>query len=84
MQFLLKKFIDTSSTVYSDEYKAYRWLDKRLKSHKVVNHVAYQYVYGDKTTNTIEAFWSFLKRGLIWTYHNISHKLIHRYRFEFE
>ncbi len=65
MQFLLKNFVDTSSTVYSDEYKAYRGLDKRLKSHKVVNHGAYQYVDGDKTTNTIEAFWSFLKRGLI-------------------
>lgn len=56
MQLLLKKLVDTSSTIYSDEYKAYRGLDKVFKSHKIVNHGAYQYVNGDKTTNTIEAF----------------------------
>ncbi len=55
-----------------------------FKSHKVVNHGAYQYVDEDKTTNTIEAFWSFLKRGLTGTYHNVIHKLIHRYCSEFK
>ncbi len=84
MQLLLRKFIETSSTIYSDEYKAYTGIDKMFKEHRIVNHSAYQYVDGDKTTNTIESFWSHLKRGITGTYHRISKKLIHRYCSEFE
>lgn len=84
MRLLFAKFVDTSSIIYSDEYKGYRGLNKMFKGHKIVNHGAYQYVDGDKTTNTIETFWSHLKRGIVGTYHSISKKLIHRYCVEFE
>lgn len=84
MQLLLAKFVNTSSVIYSDEYRAYNGLNKIFKEHHVVNHASYQYVDGDKTTNTIESFWSHLKRGIVGTYHKTSRKLLHRYCQEFE
>ena len=36
------------------------------------------------TTNTVEAFFSLLKRGIVGTFHNVSRKHLHRYVSEFE
>ena len=36
------------------------------------------------TTNTVEAFFAILKRGVIGTFHNVSRKHLHRYVSEFE
>lgn len=84
MKVMLSHCVDKSSTIYSDEYGAYRGLDKRFKKHEIVNHAAYQYVNGNATTNTMECFWSLLKRGIIGIYHKVSRKLLHRYLPEFE
>lgn len=37
-----------------------------------------EYVRGDITTNTVEGFFSLLKRGLIGTFHQVSKKHLHR------
>ncbi len=44
-----------------DEYHAYNILSSQMKL-EVINHQG-QYVEGDKHTNTIEGFWSLLKRA---------------------
>jgi transposase-like protein len=41
------------------------------------------YVDGDVHTNTIENFWSILKRGIYGIYHQVSDKHISRYLDEF-
>lgn len=84
MRLLLTKFVDKDSTIYSDEFKNYNGLDKLFKSHKRVNHGAYQYADGDTYTNTIECFWSHLKRGIVSTYHSVSKHKLFRYCHEFE
>lgn len=56
MELLLKKFLDTFSILYTEEYKAYRGLDKMFKSYKVVNQGAYQYVDRDKTLILLRNF----------------------------
>ena len=48
------------SELMTDEYHAYNALSRQFKHH-VINHQE-QYVDGDKHTNTIEGFWSLLKR----------------------
>lgn len=56
------------STLISDEYTAYKEIGKQI-DHKVINH-SEQFVDGETHTNTIEDFWSLLKRawyGLIIT-----------------
>ena len=52
------------STVFTDEYRIYDRVGGRVKEHKRINHTAKVYVVGDVHTNTIEGFWSLVKRGI--------------------
>ena len=36
------------------------------------------------TTNTIESSFALVKRGIIGTYHNVSHEYLHRYLWQFD
>lgn len=69
--------------VYSDEYPVYRTLEKRGYTHTTVNHSKLEYVRGVAHTNTIEGFWSQLKRGIDGTYHSVSPKYLQSYANEF-
>ena len=44
-----------------------------------VDHSKKQFVDGDIYTNTIEGFWSILKRGIIGIYHHMSKKHLQLY-----
>lgn len=48
-----------------------------------MNHSNGEYSRGDVTTNTVEGFFSILKRGVNGTFHSISKKHLHRYASEF-
>jgi hypothetical protein len=52
-------------------------------SHQTVNHSIGEYVRGDVHTNTIEGYFSILKRGIIGTYHHVSPRHLKRYLAEF-
>lgn len=84
MQLILEKFVDKSSSIFSDEFRNYIGLSDRFKEHHVVNHGIGQYVEGENHTNTIESFWSHLKRGLTGVYHSVSKHKLFRYCYEFE
>lgn len=62
----------------------YRLVAPMFKSHEVVNHGIGEYVRGDVTTNTIEGYFSILKRGIIGTYHHVSQQHLKRYLAEFD
>jgi len=51
--------------------------------HDSIKHSAKKYVKGDIHTNTIEGFWSQIKRSLDGTYHSISAKHLQSYVDEF-
>jgi hypothetical protein len=59
--------IEKGSKVYSDALPAYKALPALDFVHETVNHMQ-EYVRGDVHTNSIENFWSLLKRGLRGTY----------------
>ena len=81
---IIMKNISTDSVIMSDEFRVYRDLGDTFKDHKVVKHGLKEYVRGDAHTNTIENFWSLLKRGIFGIYHNVSAEHLHRYCDEFE
>ena len=54
-----------------------------MYNHFIINHSAGKYAVGDIYTNTIEGFWSLLKRGIIGIYHQVSHKHLNAYCNEF-
>ena len=53
-----------SALIYSDEHAAYNPLQSMGYQHRRVHHAAKVYVQGDAHTNTIEGFWSLVKRGI--------------------
>lgn len=67
------------SAIYSDEWRAYKKLDKQRYNHSIVYHKKGAYVIGKTSTNTIEGFWGHLKRVLKSTYHWVSPKHLQGY-----
>lgn len=72
------------SSVITDEFAAYRGLNRHGFTHHTINHSAGEYVrHYCIHTNGIESFWSLLKRGYHGVYHYMSPKHLHRYVNEF-
>ncbi len=71
------------SLLASDDNSAYSHLKARWP-HKTVKHSRGEYVVGAVHTNTIEGFWSILKRGVVGTYHKVSKKYLPLYVAEFQ
>jgi transposase-like protein len=82
----LRKFIhenvERGSKLHTDEWWGYRGLEK-LFGHSFIKHNENQYVDGDVHTNTMEGFWSLLKRGVVGIYHSMSNKHLQKYVDEF-
>lgn len=76
------KFIDLTAIIYTDEWQGYNEVSE-MYEHYFVDHSRHQYADGDVYTNTIEGFWSLLKRGIIGIYHHLSRKHLQLYVNEF-
>jgi transposase-like protein len=75
--------VKSGSIVITDEWRSYQGLDG-MYHHVVIKHNEGEYVRGAFHNNTIEGFWSLLKRGLYGIYHQVSPKHLFRYCHEFE
>jgi len=73
-----------SANLMTDEAGVYKRAGKQFASHQSVNHRAGEYARGDAHTNTIEGYFSILKRGLIGTYHHVAEEHLQRYCTEFD
>jgi transposase-like protein len=76
--------VRTGTKLMTDEGTGYRWTLDNIKSHETVNHSQDEYVRGNVHTNTVEGFFSILKRGLFGTYQHVSDHHLHRYLAEFD
>lgn len=74
--------VSLTAKLYTDEHVGYKSL-KRVYDHSVIKHNANEYVNGRIHTNTIEGFWSLLKRGIFGIYHFTSKKHLQMYVDEF-
>jgi len=99
MRGLLREYVLPKSTVYTDEMKSYIGLETMQKQvadrdgkkqwkplgyrHRRINHSAKVYVMGDIHTNTVEGFWSLIKRGIGGTHHAVSQKYLQEYLNEY-
>lgn len=78
----ITKRVNKSASVFTDEWLGYNAIS-RIYDHKVIKHNASEYVNGQIYTNTIEGFWSLLKRGIFGIYHFTSKKHLQKYVDEF-
>ncbi len=71
------------SLISTDDNSGYRFLGNKF-NHGVVHHAIGEYVVGAIHTNTIDSFWSMIKRGIVGTFHKVSKKYLQLYVAEFE
>jgi transposase-like protein len=71
------------SLLATDKWVGYKYLGKEYP-HGMVDHAKGEYVIGAVHTNTIEGFWSLMKRGVVGTFHKVSKKYLPLYVAEFE
>jgi transposase len=78
------EYVLPKSTIFTDELQAYNTVPgKRQYTHHRINHSSKVYVQGDVHTNTIEGFWSLVKRGIGGVYHQVSQKYLQSYLNEY-
>lgn len=76
----LKAEIDKGSYVMTDDSAVYPPIAGEFDGHGTVNHSIEEYVRGGFwRTNTVEGYFSILKRGVIGTYHHVSPEHMKRY-----
>ena len=80
---IIKERVMPNSMVYTDEFRVYDRLKSHGYHHKRVHHASKVWVIGDAHTNTIEGFWSALKRGINGVYHAVSQKYLQSYINEY-
>ncbi len=76
--------VDRRARIMTDEARQYRGIGPEFAGHDTVKHTAGEYVRGEVTTNTVEGYFSIVKRGLNGIYHSVSKKHLHRYMAEYE
>lgn len=79
----VRKNVDRSARIMTDELMAYRGLDKDFAAHERVMHSDGEYARGDANTNTVESYFALLKRGIVGSFHHISTQHLDKYCDEF-
>jgi transposase len=88
---MIREYVLPESTVYTDEMRSYEGVDKVRGAdgrnagyrHRRINHSSKVYVMGDIHTNSVEGFWSLIKRGIGGVYHQVSQKFLQNYLDEY-
>lgn len=85
---VIRENVHPDTHIMTDEFGAYRGLKREFRKHSTIRHKWHVYARkeGDViiSTNTIEGYFSILKRGINGVYHHVSKKHLHRYLSEFD
>jgi transposase-like protein len=81
---ILKSQISSDANLMTDEARQYVKIGREFASHESVQHSRGEYVRGNAHTNTVEGFFSILKRGLVGTFHHVGEQHLQRYVTEFD
>jgi transposase-like protein len=81
---IIGRHIHRDSRFMTDEAHVYTGVGWQFDRHFTVAHAAKEYVRGSVYTNTVEGFFSILKRGVYGVYQHVSEAHLHRYLNEFD
>jgi transposase len=82
----IKEYVLPGSVLFTDDYPAYDGIEGPNYRHFRVRHSGRVYVTGSKGqihTQTIEGFWSLIRRGIGGVYHSVSTKYLQSYLDEY-
>jgi len=80
---IIEQTVSKEASLVTDGFGGYAGLDKTYKEHQVLNKEKEEYVRGEYHTNTLEGFWTLLKRGIYGQYHKVSIRHLQSYLNEF-
>ena len=80
---IIRERVMPRSTIYTDEWKPYKRVGGMGYFHERIHHSEKVYVSGDVHTNSIEGFWSLVKRGINGVYNVVSAKHLQEYLNEY-
>lgn len=87
---ILEANIAKDSHLMTDGASHYRSIGKEFILHESTNHAQKEYAKPSKVaglsahSNTVEAYFAILKRGIVGTYHHVSERHLQRYLNEFD
>jgi transposase-like protein len=81
---IIARHVYQDSRFISDEAPIYKYFPWRFAQQASVEHQRGEYVRGDVHTNTVEGYFSILKRGVYGVYQHVSEAHLHRYLVEFD
>lgn len=82
---VIEAHVNRATYMMTDESPIYPGVMRSMSGHGTVNHSAEEYVRGAFWhTNTVENYFSILKRGIVGVYHHVSPAHLHRYAAEFD
>ena len=84
LQDAIRQRVHLNAHMMTDELHGYGGLNNGFAAHDTIKHSKKEYVRGNVHTNTVEGFFSLLKRGIIGSFHHVSKGHLHRYCSEFE
>jgi transposase-like protein len=80
----IRRHVDPSAVLMTDEFSSYRGLDKEFAGHHTVAHGYGEYGRGWVHSNSVEGYFATLKRGVTGVYHRVSPAHLPRYLAEFD
>ena len=81
---IIEAQVQEETFVMTDEGATAKSLGRSFENHASVNHSIGEYVRGGIHTNTIENYFSILKRGITGTYFHVSQEHLKRYIAQFD
>lgn len=86
---IMKAHVEVGTTIQSDEASVYHFMRDEFPSHDVVTHKNKEYSRREAdgrlvTTNTVEGYFSLIKRGIYGTYHHVGVPYLQQYLNEFD
>jgi len=82
----IKEYVLPGSVVFTDDFSSYDGIEGPKYRHYRIRHSERVYVTGSRGqihTQTIEGFWSLVKRGIGGVYHSVSKKYLQTYLNEY-
>lgn len=80
---IITSCIIAGTTIFTDEFNTYKTLNVEGYTHEKVVHSKYQWTNGDCHTNSLEGYWSNLKKSILGTHTWVSVNHLQAYLDEF-
>lgn len=75
--------VASGANLYTDEFPSYDTMSRLGYKHMRIEHQAKVYATGGIHTNSIEGFWSLVKRGISGVYHSVGTPYLQSYINEY-